>query len=249
MTSPDRFVPHIDDGNAEANRVQSIFAGGLTALDGPVIGKALKSIAAALSGAYDGNDPNLLALRDGQLALNEATHLLLGVRGYCAAYQTVNVNLAWGNDNTRILPFKSALGPSLAAHVDERDGGIILEDPGLWLIGAKIHVEGSGIFAGANEVRLTIRVFRPTGTEYTRSTFRAQPGSAPLSIAETVPIVVPGPGYRVAVEMWAGRWRWITGGTEFSRLWVIKQDNRTDNAGQPTVPNEPAPPGAESEQA
>ncbi len=247
MTSPDRFVPRIDDGNAEANRIQSIFAGGLTALDGPVIGKALEAIATALFGSYDGNDPNLVALRDGQLALNEATHLLLGVRGYCAAFQTVNVNLAWGSNNTRILPFMSKLGPSLAARVDEHTGGIILEEQGLWLVGAKIHVEGSGIFTGANEVRLTIRVFRPDGTEHTRSTFRAQPGNEPLSIADVAPIVVPGPGFRVAVEMWAGRWRWITGGTEFSRLWVIKQDNRTDNAGQPTVPNEPAPPGAESE--
>ena len=74
------------------------------------------------------------AFEDGQSALVDRLDLLDGVRGYCQAYMSRNVNGEWGVNNTRQLPFDAPLGPSKGAHVDAAKGGIVMDEAGLWTI-------------------------------------------------------------------------------------------------------------------
>lgn len=181
------------------------------------------------------------AYQDGQRDLIGRIDLLDGLRGYAHAYMSVNVNAAWSVSNNRMLPFRAQLGPSRGATVlTDADGGIRLEEEGAWLVGVKATARGT-LYTGSNEVYVETRVFYPDGQLLSYARTRAQPGTASVSVTATTAIVAPVPGCIIRVETWTGRWRWWDGGSAWSSLWAVKQDNRTDNLGTPTVPDETRP--------
>ena len=252
MTAPEGFTPEDAYTAASLPSMQSLTEGKVRARLREPVDDAMGQMAVGLgdgllAGVADALrgiarapmfGPVADAYADGQSELIGRLDLLDGVRGYCSTYQDRNVNAAWGLNNTRILPFRGAHGPYKGAHPDEAgDGGIILEEAGLWLVGAKVSAR-STIFTGSNEVRVRILIYRPDGSLYSASTARDTPGTQAGTVADVTTVVVPEPGYTVRVEAWSGRWRWYDGGLAHSRLWVVKQDNRSDNPGEETVPDE-----------
>lgn len=181
------------------------------------------------------------AFQDGQLALKNRLDLLDGVRGYCQAYMSQNVNGEWGTNNTRMLPFDAPLGPSRGAHVDAAKGGIVMDEPGLWTISLLCTARWTAYTSSwldTDSVRATLRVHRPDGSVYSQKVLQYLAGKSAVTPTLSVPVVVDQPGYYVTVEAYSSRWRWWDGGTRYSALAVVKHDSRLVNPGQETVPDE-----------
>ena len=181
------------------------------------------------------------AFDDGQAALRDRLDLLEGVRGYCQAYMSRNVNGEWGINNTRMLPFDAPLGPSRGAHVDAAKGGIVLDEPGLWTVSMLATGRATSYTASwldTDSVRATVRVHRPGGSVYSQKTLQNLAGKSAVALTVSVPVVVDEPGFYVTVEAYSSRWRWWDGGTRYSALAVVKHDNRVINPGADTVPDE-----------
>ena len=181
------------------------------------------------------------AFEDGQTALKNRLDLLDGVRGYCQAYMSRNVNGEWGTNNTRQLPFDAPLGPSKGAHVDASKGGIVMDESGLWTISLMCTARQTSYTSSwldTDSVRVTLRVHRPDGSVYSQKVLQYLAGKSAVSPTVSVPVVVDEPGYYVTVEAYSSRWRWWDGGTRYSALAVVKHDSRLVNPGQETVPDE-----------
>ena len=181
------------------------------------------------------------AFEDGQAALVGRLDLLDGVRGYCQAYMSRNVNGEWGINNTRMLPFDAPLGPSRGAHVDAAKGGIVLDEPGLWTVSMLATGRSTSYTASwldTDSVRATVRVHRPDGSVYSQKTLQNLAGKAAVALTVSVPVVVDQPGFYITVEAYSSRWRWWDGGTRYSALAVVKHDDRVINPGADTVPDE-----------
>lgn len=181
------------------------------------------------------------AFEDGQAALVGRLDLLDGVRGYCQAYMSRNVNGEWGTNNTRMLPFDAPLGPSRGAHVDATKGGIVMDEEGLWTISLLCTARQTSYTASwldTDSVRVTLRVHRPDGSVYSQKLLQYLAGKSAVTPTVSVPVTVDQPGYYVTVEAYSSRWRWWDGGTRYSALAVVKHDNRTINPGADTVPDE-----------
>ena len=178
---------------------------------------------------------------DGQLDISGRLDLLMGVRGYCQAYMSRNVNGEWGVNNTRMLPFDAPLGPSKGAHVDAAQGGIVMDESGLWTISLMCTARQTSYTSSwldTDSVRVTLRVYRPNGSVYSQKMLQYLAGKSAVTPTLMVPVVVPSPGYYITVEGYSSRWRWWDGGTKFSALSVIKHDSSTVNPGTETVPDE-----------
>lgn len=181
------------------------------------------------------------AFEDGQTALKNRLDLLDGVRGYCQAYMSRNVNGEWGTDNTRMLPFDAPLGPSKGAHVDASKGGIVMDEAGLWTISLLCTARQTSYTSSwldTDSVRVALRVHRPDGSVYSQKLLQYLAGKSAVTPTVSVPVVVDQPGYYVTVEAYSSRWRWWDGGTRYSALAVVKHDSRLVNPGQETVPDE-----------
>ncbi|WP_151530522.1 MULTISPECIES: hypothetical protein [Corynebacterium] len=204
------------------------------------------SVFAPLAAIFRGERPSGFgdvadAFQDGQEALRNRIDLLDGVRGYCQAYMSKNVNGAWGVDNTRQLPFDVPLGPSRGAHVDAEKGGIVIEEQGLWTISVMATARWTAYTSSwldTDTVRLTMRVHRPNGSVYSEKELQYLAGKSAVTPTLSVPVVIDKPGYYVTVEAYSSRWRWWDGGTRFSSLAVVKHDHRAINAGSETVKDE-----------
>ena len=181
------------------------------------------------------------AFEDGQAALQDRLDLLDGVRGYCQAYMSRNVNGEWGVNNTRMLPFDAPLGPSRGAHVDASKGGIVMDEPGLWTVSMLVTGRSTSYTASwldTDSVRATVRVHRPDGSVFSQKTLQYLAGKSAVALTVSVPVVVDTPGFYITVEAWSSRWRWWDGGTRYSALAVVKHDDRVINPGADTVPDE-----------
>lgn len=181
------------------------------------------------------------AFDDGQAALRDRLDLLDGVRGYCQAYMSRNVNGEWGTNNTRMLPFDAPLGPSKGAHVDATRGGIVMDEAGLWTINLLCTARQTSYTSSwldTDSVRVTLRVHRPDGSVYSQKLLQYLAGKSAVTPTVSVPVTVDQPGYYVTVEAYSSRWRWWDGGTRYSALAVVKHDNRVINPGADTVPDE-----------
>lgn len=175
-------------------------------------------------------------IRDGMTDLAGRTDLLEGVRGFCMAYQSLNVNAQWNlGTNTREMPFNAQYGPSKGAEIS--GNGIRLNEAGAWRIDAMVRAQGTS-FTGSDGALMDLIVYKPNGSVHLRRRYDAWPGTGVESIYGGSPIVVDTPGYYIRVETWTGRWRWWTGGTLYTFLSAVKYDNRPINPGQETVPNE-----------
>lgn len=181
------------------------------------------------------------AFDDGQAALVGRLDLLDGVRGYCQAYMSRNVNGEWGANNTRMLPFDVPLGPSRGAHVDAAKGGIVMDEAGLWTISLMCTARQTSYTSSwldTDSVRVTLRVHRPDGSVYSQKLLQFLAGKSAVTPTVSVPVTVDQPGYYVTVEGYSSRWRWWDGGTRYSALAVVKHDDRVINPGADTVPDE-----------
>ena len=181
------------------------------------------------------------AFEDGQAALAGRLDLLDGVRGYCQAYMSRNVNGEWGTNNTRLLPFDAPLGPSRGAHVDAARGGIVMDEAGLWTISLMCTARQTSYTSSwldTDSVRVTLRVHRPDGSVYSQKLLQYLAGKSAVTPTVSVPVTVDQPGTYVTVEAYSSRWRWWDGGTRYSALAVVKHDSRTINPGADTVPDE-----------
>ena len=181
------------------------------------------------------------AFEDGQAALVDRLDLLDGVRGYCQAYMSRNVNGEWGTNNTRQLPFDAPLGPSKGAHVDAAKGGIVMDEAGLWTISLMCTARQTSYTSSwldTDSVRVTLRVHRPDGSVYSQKLLQYLAGKAAVTPTVSVPVTVDQPGYYVTAEGYSSRWRWWDGGTRYSALAVVKHDDRVINPGADTVPDE-----------
>ena len=181
-------------------------------------------------------------VRDGQQDLADRADLLEGVRGYCAAYQSVNINSEWnvGSSNRRVLPYDAPLGPSKGAHVSDERKGIVFDEEGLWTVWVYAHVR-STLFTGSNLSALYINIYRPSGKSVRYIIFDEYTGGEYATVGGSFPVVIPEPGCYVHVEAYSGKWRWWDGGARYSFMAALKNDNRTDNPGQDTVPDEAGP--------
>lgn len=181
------------------------------------------------------------AFEDGQSALAGRLDLLDGVRGYCQAYMSRNVNGEWGTNNTRQLPFDAPLGPSKGAHVDAAKGGIVMDEAGLWTVSMLVtgrQTSYTAAWLDTDSVRVTLRVHRPDGSVYSQKLLQYLAGKSAVTPTVSVPVTVDQPGTYVTVEAYSSRWRWWDGGTRYSALAVVKHDSRTINPGADTVPDE-----------
>lgn len=183
-------------------------------------------------------------VKDGQEALAGRTDLLEYVRGFCAAYQSVNVNSEWNilSDNSRYLPYESPLGPSKGAHV-EQGKNIVIDEAGLWLCIVYAHAR-STVFTGDDLSAIYVDIVAPDGSLIRSVTVDMQTGAGYGSIPGVFMVVIPEPGCWIRVRAWSGKWRWWDGGARNAWMSAVKFDNRLTNPGQDTVPNEPKPEGA-----
>ncbi|WP_312715450.1 hypothetical protein [Corynebacterium flavescens] len=241
MTSPDRFQPQ------QPGRLEDIkpkiegLAGIMLSNVGLIAQNVFEAINDALAGLFAGQSGALGQISDGQLALMNELGLLAGLRGFCSAYQSVNVNAEWSlSGNNRVLPFDEPLTAWKGAHIDKSKPGIVFEEEGAWLVSCYARARETA-FTGADEVGLFVDVFRPDGTLFSPMVFDARPGGGYSTVGGTFPVLIPEPGCYVRVSCWTGRWRWWDGGPRYARLSVVKQDNRVIANVQPDVPDEVQP--------
>ncbi|WOH94981.1 hypothetical protein [Corynebacterium urealyticum] len=217
------------------------------------IGKAfilgLKGITGGISDLFKPISEAAIEVSDGQIDLEGRLELLDGVRGYAAAYQSLNILsdrregfFSHGLPGYRFLPFNKQLGPTRGAHIDTDEGGIVFDEPGLWTVYVHCYLwGGSSIFDAPKEspsdVRVTVLSKGGNRFSHLDSSTSGKAGVF-QSYSLSFPVVIPEAGYRVIVEGKAEHNRAWRGGTYYSRLAVVKHDSRVTNLGQGTVPDE-----------
>lgn len=200
------------------------------------IGQAIANgLAGIVSGIFSPVSEAIKPVADGQLALGNRIDLI--PTGYCSAFMDKNVNLEWGLNNTRLMPFRAQLGPNDGAHIDAANSRIVFDRTGTWTVYALLNCRGT-IFTGDNGVLMTVRVCRPDGSVYSQKFARSSPNTNPDTLTLTQPFVISQAGSYVEVIAWSGRWRWWDGGTEQSGLTVLRHARGTENPGTDTVPDE-----------
>ncbi len=247
--SPDRYTPRWDGspqdlkdyGTAGANLGSGLTAGFNNVIGG--IGDAIRGIFTP-GGIFSPVGEAIKPIRDVQLDLLQRTELLEGIQGYCAAYQSQNINAQWSQAGWRDLPYTAQLGPSKAISVDAVRGQMILQGPGMYVAYARAFARGTG-FTGSDNTSMVIEVVDQAGTVQIQSfTEKFVPRGNDQTILSIFPFVVPAAGWRVRVRVYSGNWRWWDGGTSKSTLHIIKHSSSSENTGRATVPDEsdPTPP-------
>lgn len=183
------------------------------------------------------------AVKDGQLSLINRTDTLEGLNGFGAAYQTQNINSEWNifGDNSRYLPYDGQMTALKATHI-EPGKNLVMDEKGVWLIYVCAHVRRTG-WDGSDLSAIYVDIVRPNGEVVKTSTFDRMTGKDYGTVDGYFPAVIPEPGCWIRVRAWSGRWRWWDGGTDYSWIAAVKQDNRTDGDAPGTVPDEPKPQG------
>ncbi|QDM56303.1 hypothetical protein SEA_SWEATNTEARS_27 [Gordonia phage SweatNTears] len=195
-----------------------------------------------LAGLTGGSRPSQFTeVYDGMKELKDAKELLDGVRGYGQCYMSVNPTTINAANNVIRAPFNAQLGPLKDVTIDP-DGGLILGSEGLWTISAVTRARAT-LFTGNGHVRMFLSVRKPDGSIYSELGIDNEEHGRGMSLVGTGAFVVPAPGYQVRVYLYSNAWRYFEGGTLFSRLSAVKHDNRTNNPGSDTVPDQPDPRG------
>lgn len=178
---------------------------------------------------------------------------------YTGYTQEVIPGFPWWTSNRvaqRMLPFGGQVGPSKGATVDTN--GIRFDEPGLWLVFLMCRRHGGGTPAATTSAKdstdsqVFMNIMTPNGDVYSPKEINLSNFSIstigdtrvgidaanPITVTASIPVVVPEPGMTVAISVKDTRARWWMGGTRYSMLAVVKQDSRTENPGQETVPSE-----------
>lgn len=164
--------------------------------------------------------------RDGQLALNDAVHLLSPLLDYGSVF----MDSVHGWDNEGILPFNKQIGPMRGCSL--QGNGIELHDKGQWDIIAA--VTASWVRIVTSEVSWRVIIKDPKGAVFSQRRFTVSNAN---NITMTLPftVVVPEDGYMVQVEITkVGKGREIIGGSTWNGLTVkhITRDTSAINLDQ-----------------
>lgn len=240
MTSPDRYVPRIDDGGtAEGRRIEEILARGLVGLDGPVVGAVIDLISAAVSGAYAGDDPRLGAIRDGQLELRDRLDVYSSLEEQGTAFMSTSDPVM----NVGLIPFTERLSGSKGVRFEA--GGIVMLDRGRWDIDAMITADWiaiTGNILDFTRVTWEIRVVAPNGQPYHVKTGVFH-GQGPMTGQLFTRVVVPEPGYRAEVHVSSiAPFRGLLRGPQWSHL-TVAHINKTTGSGATGAEPSDAPKG------
>lgn len=176
---------------------------------------------------------------DHQLELNDRVDLLTGVRGYAQAYMSRNLDSRLGLDNYRDMAFDAPYGPTLGAHL--YNGGIVFEEAGLWTVSGLATARPTAYSAewgSSDGVAVMVQIRDSVWNVVSQFIVDQFCGGARTGVVWSLPVVIAQAGMAVTVRSWTSRWRWWDGGTQYSRLAVVKHDNRPVNPGQATVPDE-----------
>ena len=216
-------------GKPGAQPIAGQFEGGILGwvlnLIGGKIGALIADLAQALLGLGNFADPNMNAIRDGQLDLNHRTDLLSPLLDYGSVYMDAAsqfVNVGQMNFNHQIGPMR---GCSMG------NNSIYLDSPGLWDIRAQLWFDWT--LADGN-VQWQIRIYRPNNTVY--SVMRAEFDSkASTSSTNLCSVVIPNGGY--VAQVWItsiGAGRGVLGGPSRNRLTVqhISHETTTGDTGE-----------------
>ena len=203
------------------------------------IGGLLQSIFNALGDLIKPMQRDIETGLSGQIALNDRIDLLNDVSGYVCAYQTVNIDGAWSNRNTRDLPFKSQIGPAKNAHIDTQTGMIVLDAKGLWTFNARCHCDNT-IFGGDDYCHMKLLVYTPEGKLFheVHEAFETPRSRENTLILSTEPVVVDRPGYKAKIQIYMDNWRVFKGGTKYSSFSAVRHSNEVIHMGQQTVGSE-----------
>ena len=178
-------------------------------------------------------------VEDSQLSAEEQLALLEGVRGYGAAYQRWNVNLASAPGNRRMI----SLAPHGAAKgVRVEGGGIFIDEPGLWTVHAQVFARNTIYTPGLGSPDITklfviLREYQPVYRESTIKEVFGRGGNGPHHIQASFTVVIENAPALLDFEVYSDRWRYFDGGTALTSFSVVKTDNRVENPGEVTVPD------------
>lgn len=159
------------------------------------------------------------AIRDGQADLNERTDILSPLLDYASLYapDSNRGHASWGSGR---VPFTEILGQTRG--VSFRDGGIVLEDKGLWDIRSRIEVSWTGPINNA-DIQVSLEVHYPEsegGGIYSIATATEKTTNV-THIPLDASVQVPGPGYWVGLNVEKlGLTRGVLGGPRWTRLTV-----------------------------
>lgn len=217
-------------GKPGAQPIAGQFEGGILGwvlnLIGGKIGALIADLAQALLGLGNFADPNMNAIRDGQLDLNHRTDLLSPLLDYGSAY----ANTQAGIFNKGQVGFTNQIGPMQGCHL--ANGRIVLDSKGLWDIRCQLWIDYISLLSGM--VEWEIRILNTADQLYSRQRTRLDSQEI-FSSTNITTVVVPEPGYQVQIfitEMAPGRG--AIGGPTLNRLSVQHISRRTDvgNTGQ-----------------
>ncbi|PCK22790.1 hypothetical protein [Rhodococcus qingshengii] len=217
-------------GKPGAQPIAGQFEGGILGwvlnLIGGKIGALIADLAQALLGLGNFADPNMNAIRDGQLDLNHRTDLLSPLLDYGSAY----ANTQAGIFNKGQVGFTNQIGPMQGCHL--ANGRIVLDSEGLWDIRCQLWIDYIDVLSGM--VEWEIRILNTADQLYSRQRTRLDSQEI-FSSTNITTVVVPQPGYQVQIyitEMAPGRG--AIGGPTLNRLSVQHISRSTDigNTGQ-----------------
>ncbi|MBY6385451.1 hypothetical protein HG717_16245 [Rhodococcus erythropolis] len=217
-------------GKPGAQPIAGQFEGGILGwvlnLIGGKIGALIADLSQALLGLGNFADPNMNAIRDGQLDLNHRTDLLSPLLDYGSAY----ANTQAGIFNKGQVGFTNQIGPMQGCHL--ANGRIVLDSEGLWDIRCQLWIDYIDVLSGM--VEWEIRILNTADQLYSRQRTRLDSQDI-FSSTNITTVVVPQPGYQVQIfitEMAPGRG--AIGGPTLNRLSVQHISRRTDigNTGQ-----------------
>lgn len=179
-------------------------------------------------------------VEESQLSTEEQMALLEGVRGYGAAYQRWNVNLRSTPGNRRMI----SLAPhGVAKGVRVEGGGIFIDEPGVWTVHAQVFARGTSFTPGLGSPDITklfviLREYQPVYKDSVIKEVYGKGGSSPHHIQSSFTVVIENAPALLEFEVFSDRWRYFDGGTALTSFSVVKTDNRIENPGEVTVPDE-----------
>lgn len=211
-------------GKPGAQPIAGQFEGGILGwvlnLIGGKIGALIADLAQALLGLGNFADPNMNAIRDGQLDLNHRTDLLSPLLDYGSVFMDAANQLV----NVGQMQFNRQIGPMRGCAL--ANNSIYLDSPGLWDIRAQLWFDWTALPDG--NVQWQIRIYRPDNTVYsvTRAEFDSTKATSSIGICS---VVIPTGGY--VAQVWVSSiavGRGVLGGPSRNRLTVQHISHETN---------------------
>lgn len=171
-------------------------------------------------------------------AVNERIDLLDGIRGYVAGYQRWNENLANAPGNRRRVSLDQH-GVAKGARIE--GGSLFFDEPGLWTVHAQFFANKTSYTAGLASDDITklfiiMREYNPFKATTVKEVYGVG-GKGPHNVQTSFTLVVPSANTSLDFEVFSDRWRKFLGGTAYTSVSAVKNDNRIDNPGELTVPD------------